>query len=241
MGEIKVSNKQVVIPGEVLAEGMDYVPTGSAYREEDKILSMQTGLVEVSNRVIKVIPLSGPYFPREGDTIIGRISDVLLSGWRVEMNTAYEAILPVKDAVNEFVGRGADLSKFFDIGDLIFCSVSRVTSQMLIDLSMKDRNSRKLFGGRLLGIAPVKIPRVIGKKASMVAMLKNATGCKVYVGKNGLIWIDGDPKMEQVLVKALQMIDEQAHTSGLTERVKKFLEKETGNKIGDNDELQQKN
>jgi len=231
MGVVKVKDKEVVIPGQLLAEGMDFVPTGEAYREDDKIYSKRLGLVEINKRVIKVIPLSGAYVPREGDTVIGVVTDILVSGWRVDLGCAYDAVLPIKDAVNEFVKRGDDLTKYLDIGDVIFAKISRVTSQMLVDLTLKDRGLTRLIGGRIIKFPPVKVPRVIGKNASMITMLKKSTECKIYVGRNGYIWIDGKPNQELLLTKAIKIINEMAHTSGLTDRIKEFLEKETGQKL----------
>ncbi len=228
---LKVKNKDIVIPGEILAEGMDYVPTKAAYRVGDKIYAYRVGLVEINGRVIKVIPLSGGYIPTEGDTVIGVIKDILVAGWKVYFGSPYEGVLPIKEAVNEFVSKGTDLRKYYDIGDIIFTKIITVTSQMLVDLTMKDKGLKKLVGGRIIKITPAKVPRVIGKKASMISMLKKATNCKIVVGKNGFIWIDGSPRMEVILEKAIRIIEEEAHTTGLTERIKEFLEKETNKKI----------
>ena len=62
-------------------------------------------------------------------------------------------------------------------------------------------------------------------------MIKNATGCRIIVGQNGLIWVQGEPKEELIAENTIKMIEEKAHTSGLTDKVKSHLEKETGKKI----------
>jgi len=54
--------------------------------------------------------------------------------------------------------------------------------------------------------------------------VKKLTGCDIIVGKNGLIVINGpSPKSEFAAMKAIEMIENEAHTSGLTERVEKYL------------------
>ena len=68
-------------------------------------------------------------------------------------------------------------------------------------------------------------PRVIGKEGSMVILIKQATGCNVMVGQNGLIWIDGEPEAEVIAEKAILKINAEAHLSGLTDRIKEFLDK----------------
>ncbi|MEK6901495.1 MAG: hypothetical protein AABX37_04075, partial [Nanoarchaeota archaeon] len=40
MSNIVVNERDIVIPGEVLAEGMDYLPGDNTYREDDKICAM---------------------------------------------------------------------------------------------------------------------------------------------------------------------------------------------------------
>jgi len=75
------------------------------------------------------------------------------------------------------------------------------------------------------------VPRVIGKQGSMVSMIKQATGCKITVGQNGLVWLSGEPEKELIAVNTIKMIEKNAHKSGLTETIKAFLEKETGVKV----------
>jgi len=106
-----------------------------------------------------------------------------------------------------------------------------VTSQNLIDVSMKGPGLRKLRGGQFLSVTPAKVARIIGRHGSMVGMLMAATGCDIAVGQNGVVWISGEPHMEVTVAKAVHMIERQAHTQGLTDRIKTFLETATGRKI----------
>ena len=52
MGELKVENRTVVVPGEVLAQGMDYIPSHGTYRLDEKVVSSLTGLVRLDGKVI---------------------------------------------------------------------------------------------------------------------------------------------------------------------------------------------
>src|SRR3972149_532829 len=106
-----VKEKEIVVPGEVLAEGMDNLPGAGTYREGDKILAGRFGLTNLDGRAVKLIPLSGKYIPYTGDTIICQVFDITFSGWRVETNSAYPAMLSMKDATTEFIRKGADLSQ----------------------------------------------------------------------------------------------------------------------------------
>ena len=90
---------------------------------------------------------------------------------------------------------------------------------------------RKLTNGTVLKVNTNKVPRIIGKQGSMVSMIKDATGCRVTVGQNGLVYVDGEPSKEVIVIKAIKKIEAESHTSGLTDKIKVFLEKETGQKI----------
>lgn len=223
-----VADKQVVVPGEELSEGIDYLPSYGTYRHGELIRASKFGLVTIDGRAIKIIPLSGKYLPKKGDTIIARVIDVTYSGWICETNSAYRAMLSLKDGSSDFITKGADLTKYFNFGDYLLTKIVNVTSQNLIDLSMKGPGLRKLSEGRILKVNPHKVPRIIGKQGSMVSMVKSATNSRIMVGQNGIVWVQGDPKMELIAVEAIMKIQAESHISGLTERMKTFLESKVG-------------
>jgi exosome complex component RRP4 len=223
MSNIIVEERAVVIPGELLADGMDYLPGENTYREGDRIYSKVIGLVSLNGRVIKITPLAGPYIPKEGDKIIVKVIDILMTGWRVDTGTAYSAVLNVKDASNRFIKKEEDLSSILAIGDFLIVKIIKVTSQNLIDLTMREPGLKKISGGRVIRINSQKVPRVIGKKASMLSLIKERTGCEVTVGQNGFIWVKGTPEGEYLAEKTIKMIADRSHESGLTEQIEQFL------------------
>ena len=223
MSNILKNEREVVIPGECLAEGMDYLPGDNTYREGERIFSKVLGLVGVAGRVMKITPLSGPYLPRTGDKIIAKVFDITMSGWRFETNTAYSAMMNVKDASSRFIKRDEDLSQILSIGDYAVVKITKVTSQNLIDLTMKEPGMHKISGGRLVKINSQKVPRVIGKQGSMISLIKDKTGCNITVGQNGIVWIKGEADKELLAEKAIKMIQERSHEEGLTDKMEKFL------------------
>lgn len=231
MSKLIVKNKDIVVPGEELAVGMDYLPGFATYREGEKIIAKRLGLVAIDGRAVKIVPLSGKYSPKRGDVIIAQVRDLTLSGWLLETNSAYSAMLQVKDAISEYIQKGADLTKFYNFGDYMVCKIIQVTSQRLVDVTTKGPGLKKLPPGRIIKVIPSKVPRIIGKQGSMIAMVKDATGCRIIVGQNGVVWIAGTPKEEIIAVDTIRMIEDQSHISGLTEKVKEHLEKETGRQI----------
>lgn len=226
MSKLVVVEKQIVVPGEILADGMDFLPGKGTFREGENIIASRLGLVNASGRVVQIVPLAGKYLPKRDDTIIGVVRDMSYSSWFVDVGYPYEGSLSMKDATAEFIERGASLSDYFAVGDVIITKVANVTKEGNIDLTMKAPGLRKLNGGRVIEITPFKIPRVVGKQGSMIGLIKDKTGCTLFAGQNGRIWIRGSsPEAEKLATDAIYLIAEKAHTSGLTERVGEFLEK----------------
>lgn len=224
-------DRAIVVPGEVLATGMSYLPSGGTYRHGDKILCSRLGILKIEGKVLRVIPVSGVYYPKVGDVIVGQVIDILMSGWRIDTNSPYSAVMPLKDATTTFIEKTDDLSKYFALGDYVVSRITNVTSQKLVDVTMKAPGLHKLVGGRLLSVNPSKVPRIIGKQGSMVSLIKEATGCKIVVGQNGIIWLEGDPEKASIATEALQKIEKEAHTSGMTEKIKELLEKRLNVKL----------
>ena len=216
---IYVKEKDLVVPGEILAED-DYYAGRGTFQENGKVCSNLLGLVSLRNKKISVIPLKSKYLPKKGDVVIGKIDDVRFSMWGVDINSPYPGILPA----SEVFGRDKkDLSRVFDIGDVLFLRIVDVDEVKKVKLGLKGRGMGKFKGGIIVDIAPTKVPRLIGKKGSMINMIKDKTGCKIVVGQNGLVWVKGKQDMEQIVKDTIKLIEKEAHTSGLTDRIKNRL------------------
>ena len=229
--QLHIEDKQIVVPGQSLATGLEYLPSKGTYRQNEEIRANRLGLVQVDGKVLKTISLSGRYLPKSGDTIVGRVSDVLMSGWRIDLNTMVDSVLSLKEATNEYIKRGEDLTRYFALDDWVTAKVTQVTSQNLVDVSMRGPGLQKLQGGTVIEVDSQKVPRIIGARGSMVRMLKKATECDIMIGQNGMIWIKGSPEMEVVVIKAIRLIEDNSHLPGLTEEIKNFLVDITGNEV----------
>jgi exosome complex component RRP4 len=226
MAKLLVKDRDVAVPGEVLAEGMDHLPGFGTYRLGDNIRASRLGIVSIEGRAMKIMPVAGSYIPKTHDVVVGKVIDVTFSGWRLEINSAYSAMLMMKDGSSDYIARGADLTHYYKLGDYLVCKITNVTSQKLVDLTMKGPGLKKLSGGRIIKVNTYKVPRIIGKQGSMVSMMKQATNCRIVVGQNGLIWLQGEPQEEVLAVQTVKKIEKESHMSGLTDRIKAFLEAE---------------
>jgi len=231
MSKLIAKDKEIVVPGEEVAEGLDFLPGYGTYRDNDKIIVSLLGVLNVDNRALKIIPLAGKYMPKRDDTVIAKITDIQMMGWRVDLGCAYTAVLNVRDASSDFIRKDANYTDYFKIGDYISTKITNVTSQKLVDITMKGPGLRKLIGGKIIKVNTNKVPRVIGKQGSMIGLVKDATNCRIIVGQNGFIWVSGDIEGEITAIEAIKEIETFAHVNGLTEKIKQFLEKKTGNKL----------
>lgn len=212
--------RKIIIPGEVIAKG-DYLPGEGTEKKGDEIIALRFGLAEESNKLVKVIPLSGTYHPRRGNVVIGKVENVTFNGWVVDIGTAENAFLPLAE-VPRFVSKD-EIEEVMTIGDMVVAKIWNINKRG-IDLSIKSRGLGKVEDGMIVKVNPNKVPRVIGKEGSMINLIKDETKCNITVGQNGLIWIHGD-KIEDELhaKKAILFITEKSFVSGLTDEVKKWF------------------
>lgn len=223
-----VENRELVIPGQLIAEG-DYQLGDGVFQNEEGIRASQVGLADKRDKKIRVITLEGRYIPKAGDKVLGIVIDSYYAGWILDLNSPYQGNLSVSSLLQRRVDLSEEsLDKFLEIGDIVEAKIQDVDKLMDLKMEVTDDEKGKISGGRLVEISPTKIPRVIGKKGSMISVLQKSGNCSLSIGQNGRIMVWGeDRESTNRVVEALLMIEKEAHTSGLTDRVKKFLEKES--------------
>ena len=223
MNKLLVKEKEIVIPGQELAEG-DYIDGNGTFKEDNKIISYYLGLATINEKFVKVIPLTGKYMPKVNDIVIGKVADMGFYGWSVDLDCAYNATLSIRE-VSEFVEKNDDLTKFYNYGDFIVGKIIRVSKQKNVDITTKGPGLKKLLGGKLIDVTSSKVPRMIGKQGSMINMIKEKTGCNIIIGQNGRVWIKGDSIESEILVtKIIMKIEQESHLEGLTDKIKKLLD-----------------
>lgn len=206
--------RRIVIPGEVIAENINMKfkpgPDSLIRREGNKLYSNVIGLAEISGRGIKLIPLAGKYIPKPGDNVIGVVSSIQNSLAIVELFCPYKAGIMLEDE---------EMLKKIKLKTIINAKIKEVIAYKKIILE----NIRILRGGSIILVSPVKVPRIIGKKSSMITMLKHETGCNIIVGKNGAIWLRGNDRDVEIAIRAIREIERKSHISGLTESIKRMI------------------
>lgn len=222
-------SRQLVTPGDLLAEGK-YIAGDNTHKEDDKIYATRVGLVNYERRKISVTALRAFYVPRIGDTVVAKVAEVGVGGWMVDINAPHLAVLRASDVLDRpFRPQKNDLTSLFDVGDLLIANIVAYDRTRDPLLTVREPGLGKVTHGLVVEITPTKIPRIIGRKGSMINMLKRETECRITLGQNGLILINGKTlEDEQIAAMAIRKIEKEAHTSGLTDRVTEMVRKEKG-------------
>ncbi|MEM2280756.1 MAG: exosome complex RNA-binding protein Rrp4 [Candidatus Bathyarchaeia archaeon] len=219
--------RQLVVPGDLLAEG-DYIAGENTFKVNDRIYASRIGLVEYEDKKVNVVALRAFYVPRVGDTVIGTVVEVGFNGWVVDINAPYLALLRASEVLNRpFKPQKDDLTQILDVGDLVVAKIVSYDRTHNPQLSVDEPGLGKITRGQIVKITPTKIPRVIGKRGSMITMIKQETGCHIVLGQNGVILITGKSlEDEELAMMAIHKIEEESHTTGLTDRILQMIRKE---------------
>ena len=209
------------MPGDVLStrgeKGGD-----NTYERDGKLYAAILGVKNYSQNGISVMPIGGVYMPSTGDTVIGIINDIAASNWMVDISAPYPAPLHVNEV--PWKVEFGDTSKYLNVGDAVLLKILMVDESKKIQVTMNDSGLRKLDGGMIVDVPYCKVSRIIGKSGSMIQMLKNMTDCRIFIGQNGRIWIDGDDENAEVAADAIRYIEENSQKGNLTEKVKALIE-----------------
>jgi len=219
--------KQIATPGDLLAEG-EYLAGENTYTENKRIYASRMGLVEYDNKRVDVVALKSFYIPRAGDIVIGTVVEVGFNGWTIDLNSPYKAFLRPSDVLSRpFKPQKDELSQVLNMGDLIVAKVISYDRTHDPQLTVAEPGLGKITRGQIVKVTPTKIPRIIGKKGSMISIIKQETGCQIILGLNGVVLITGKTlEEEQAALIAIHKIEEESHTSGLTDRITKMLKEE---------------
>ncbi len=177
--------------------------------ENGKTYATVIGLV----RNDKFIPLELVYKAKAGDNVVGVVTDVRHSGYSVDLGLAQDGFIS---------------SKFtrvsFKQGDLIFGRIKFTDEVGNVDIT----DAKRLPTGKLVSVPASKVPRIIGKRSSMLNVLRDGTSCSIFIGNNGYLWVGGKGNVQLVL-KTVDFIVKNAHTQGLTDAVAQYLNENGGN------------
>ena len=218
-------DKRYVIPGDIITTG-PYRPEQNVILDGNKMIATCIGLSDITDGAVRVIPLTGRYIPKGDDLVVGKVISHSAMSWEVDNNSCYLGILPASDVFGrDFSSHADDLTAKLGNGDLIAARIVNFdrTRDPLITIS--GRELGKIDSGELIKISTSKVPRLIGKRGSMIQMIEEATNANITIGQNGIIIASCEnPDGLSKAIRAINMIEEDSHRINLTDMVKKMLE-----------------
>src|SRR5437867_11488709 len=216
--------RRYVIPGDKIVEG-NFRPLMNVIKAGNALIATRIGIAETGRDGVKVIPLSGVYIPRVNDLVIGKIVDHSSLSWEVDINSCFSAHLPAQDVFGrDFSPARDDMTKHFAVGDMITARIMAFDRTRDPMLTVQDRDLGKIARGEALKISATRVPRLIGKRGSMIQTIEQATQTRILIGQNGIIVVTGrDSEGIKLAVRAIRLVEEEAHTANLTQRVKSLL------------------
>ena len=229
MQEIK---RKYVVPGDKIIEG-NFRPLMNVMKTGNAIIATRIGIAEAGRDGIKVIPLSGVYIPRVNDIVIGKITDHSSLSWEVDINSCFSAHLPAQDVFGrDFSPARDDMNRQLATGDLITARIIAFDRTRDPMLTVQDKDLGKIPRGELLKISATRVPRLIGKRGSMIQTIEQGTQTRIMIGQNGIIVVTGK-RLDgtQLAIRAIKMVEEEAHMSNLTQRIKILLNVSDGSQV----------
>jgi len=219
------NKRKYVIPGEVITSG-PYRPEQNVVLDGNKIISTTIGISEIYDDSVKVIPLTGKYIPKINDLVIGKVISHSSLSWELDINSCYVGFLPAQDVFGrDFSAHADDLTSKLKSGDLVAARIANFDRTRDPLLTISDRDLGKIDSGDLVEISPSKVPRLIGKRGTMIQTIEMATNAAITIGQNGWVVVSCDnPEGLLKAKKAIQMVDERAHIANLTDQIIEMLE-----------------
>jgi exosome complex component RRP4 len=217
--------RKIVLPSEVLGDIKSKKAGRGTFIENGKIISGKLGVLSANSNYINIVPLKGRYEPNLGDFIIGVVEEALSSGWLVDINASSPAFLHQNEVPWDI--EFGETEKYLNRGDSVMAKISQIDESKKFQITLKDRNLYKIKGGHIIDVEPTRVPRIIGKKGSMITLIKKYIRCRIFVGQNGKIWIDGDTESIKKVLHTIYKIENEAISYGLTNRIEEFLKKDT--------------
>lgn len=220
MPEVK---RRYVIPGEIVARGNVRADL-NVVRVGDSLVATRVGMAEIGHDTARVVALSGPYIPRIDDLLVGKIVDYSAFSWEVDINSCFFGILPAASVFGRDYSPAKDsLTDKLKVGDMIAARIIAFDRTRDPLLSISGPGLGRIPRGQVVRISPAKVPRLIGKKGSMIKSIEAGTRSRMLIGQNGVVIIVGATEDVLKATAAVNLVEEEAHSADLTEKVQSVL------------------
>ena len=222
---IFLKSGSIVLPGDVIAEGNYRINEGVS-KIDDKYVSLYLGMLRIKKgNNLSVIPFKHIYIPQVGDIVVGKVRDVGVTSWLIDINSPYPAVLQLSEALSRPIDvTKVDLRQYLDIGDVIVAKVIEFDYLRDPMLTIKESRLGRVTEGLLLEFQPFLVYKVLESRLRLIEDVKSKLKCDIIVGKNGRVVVMGAKSKLLRVVDVLTMIFED-FSAGSTERIRKYISK----------------
>ena len=231
--------RNIALPG-LIIENQVQMKSDNTSKIGDQLIFNKTGLIDVFNDQTNILPYKNIYKPKQGDFVIGIVIGFMPNGWQIDLFSYKKHMLPAAETPmlntqsndknsyrrrpERFDPTKHELKDFLKIGDIIRAEVidaGRLGNSLL---SMNQRGSlEKISNAYYIKINVSKLPRIIGKKGSMLKLLEDTSNTKLFVGQNGVIAIEGTIESYKKVKETINMISRNIFMKGLNDKVLEML------------------
>ena len=125
--------------------------------------------------------------------MIGKIISHSSLSWTADINSCYVGMLPASDVFGrDYSSSSDDMTAKLAKGDLIVARIVNFDKTRDPLITISGRELGKIDSGELVKISPNKVPRLIGKRGSMIQMIESSTNTQITIGQNGLLVVSSE-------------------------------------------------
>jgi exosome complex component RRP4 len=209
MSNLEVGAEQrLVIPGESIGDCTGKNLGSGVASANNGTIATRLGYLKENNGTIHVVPINAAYMPRSGDLIVGIVEAVQSNLWFLDVNGPFNALLPMSLA--PWKVEFGDARNHMDVGEAVLARVQEVDECHNLVCTMKGVGLRKIAEGHVASVSIQHLPMV----KEILGDLKIASDCRIIVGDNGRVWVDGGAEGTRLAVNTLNSISKTGHIDG---------------------------
>ncbi|ORZ17829.1 exosome complex exonuclease RRP4 [Absidia repens] len=185
----------LVNPGETVTTDQQFMRGHGTYADDTDgsaaVISSVAGTVERVNKLLSVRPLKSRYTPEIGDIVVGRITEVAMKRWKVDVNGRQDAMLLLSSVSlpggvqrRKTESDELQMRQFFSEGDVLVAEVQSFYSDGTMGLHTRGFKFCKLRNGSFLCVPPVLVQRCKSQFHTLPC------GVDIILGLNGYIWVN---------------------------------------------------
>jgi exosome complex component RRP4 len=212
-GRTSAASGSLVIPGDKISSDTSDRLGHGVIKLNGEMIATKLGYVVVKAGEISITPIHTAYFPRPGDLVIAYIEGMRSNIWFIDLNAPFNAILPMSLAPMKIDYGGT--RDAMNVGTTILCRVQEVDEAHSSVVTMKGMGLRKVNSGFVDTIPPHLVGTISSGSNAIINQLKDTSNCRIILGANGRIWVDGEPEGIRIVRDALAFVRDNEHSTDL--------------------------